>query len=179
MSRATLTHRFGEVCFLDFDGVLNLMGNGQTDLSKPDFEPALMARMNRFVEARPNLRIVVSSTWRRAPEKIFRMRGGTMTWLREQLMKGGFAEVDRVVDCTPETKPSLRGLEIAQWLTWHGDEVLSVVVIDDAYDKLQEMRPMLHRTVWVEGLVGVSDADLEKADKILATPFSKVELRAS
>lgn len=139
----------GTAIFLDVDGVLNsypwLFDNRPEDCTGLDaLHPEMVRRLNRLVL--PEVTWVLSSSWRyehSAPalSRLLRQHGWT-GWM---------------TDSTPKFNGS-RGEQIAAWVReegWAGE----VLVLDDERD----IEPYLHRHVWVDPHVGLTDADVDKA----------------
>lgn len=103
--------------FLDIDGVLNAFGtpeNNYQDRTReitPEgmmgIDPLLVARLNRLVESVPDLRFVMSSTWRK--DYAYAKR-----YLRDQGFKGVF------VGKTPSSASGWRSEEIQAWIAEAG-----------------------------------------------------------
>lgn len=114
-------------------------------------DPAVIARLNKIVQE-TGAKVVVSSSWR-----IFYNIDG----LREILHYNGF--VGDVVDHTPRLiGMSCRGDEIQEWLDCNGG-CDSFVILDDDDD----MGHLSHKLVLTDFEVGLTDADMQKAIKIL------------
>lgn len=121
-----------EVLFLDIDGVLNsassavyynrLWKNGnkvRKGYAKENFDLMAVSNLRNILETFPNLKIVVSSTWRLSGyEKV-----------KEDLF---FINPKRIIDITPATRRSHRGTEIGMWLK--GKKVKRYVILDDDSD---------------------------------------------
>jgi hypothetical protein len=113
----------------------------------------LMKIANSF----PNTEVVISSTRRL-------QRDSCHIW--ECLL---FAAGGRVAPisvhfnaCTPRLFGD-RGEEIQKWLDEHGENVESFVILDDDSD----LEPYMSRSVIVDGEVGLTEADVNKAIVIL------------
>lgn len=113
-----------KVLFLDVDGVLNTTKSRSLySLSKP-----LLRRLQTIVE-QTNCKIVLSSTWRKHPEALRR--------LKRTLEYRGMS----IYDVTPvfwrdeEGNRLYRGHEIQHWLDDH-PEVISYCIVDDDSDML-------------------------------------------
>lgn len=159
------------IMFLDIDGVLNYEGylDSQSDLNEImrglDMDhfvkllaPEKITILNRIVaETRPELDIVISSTWR----KYIGIDG-----VKEALEKAGFEHVDMIVDMTSYSMHSSRGLEI------HGycktcPELETAIVLDDDPEvlELQGLRPFydVYRTDYTVGLTdSIANAIIQK-----------------
>lgn len=143
-----------KVVFLDFDGTLNC-GVG-------DPTPEHVTRLNRVVTSvSPWAVVVVSSNWRlnRSVEE-----------LHDILTGAGF--IGAVLDKTPILNESLyggiyrpvaRGVEIRRWLQDFGVPASECVILDDEDD----MGPLRSRLVQTVHWQGLSDADADRAIKLL------------
>ena len=98
----------------------------------------------------PDLKIVVSSTWR---------IGNTLETMREELRSSGI-DLNRVIGMTPVFRnlSRERGLEIQKWLDDH-PEVSEFVIVDDDSDMLHLM-PKLVQTDTRLGLMWDKAADI-------------------
>jgi hypothetical protein len=144
------------VCFLDIDGVLNSAASRQRTLrdgtSKAGFgilDPEAIARLNRLHAAVP-CAYVISSTWR------LMLSVGVLT---ERLRAQGFT--GDVVGATPELN-TIRGAEILAWVEKY--DVKRFVILDDDDD----MGPVAEHLVQTSFEVGLTDADVSKAVRMLA-----------
>ena len=130
------------VLFLDVDGVLNSWQSaeywGRKNLSQEELDrcmysfcPIAMSNLNNLCEEFPDLKIVVSSTWRKSR---------SVAQLQDVLADNGFLYIDRVVDKTPVLGyDHCRGDEIKDWLSNHPlwvdtHEPKEFVIVDDDSD---------------------------------------------
>lgn len=105
----------------------------------------------------PDLRIVVSSTWR---------LNRTLQEIKQVMIYGGFKHADRVIGKTVRmfetTGPAVagdiaptrevdRGLEIQEWLTSHEKEWTSFAILDDDSDMFH-LKQFLLQTETTDGL---------------------------
>ena len=131
------------VLFLDIDGVLNSSrscaafggyphGFGSDDMRK--FDAIALGLIQRLCRAVPDLRIILSSTWRRdrAP------------------MEAGLALRLPIIDSTPVLNGK-RGDEIAHWLAAHPG-VTEWAIVDDDSDMLPEQHARFVQTKHSDGL---------------------------
>lgn len=147
------------VLFLDIDEVLNctninevhkeVLFLGQNTHDR--FNPTLISNMNNLI-ARYNMKIVISSTWRKLFDFI------TLT----DILKNQMGLVGEVIDYTtnyyldtdyryryeddPTALPRDRGLQITRWLKEHKYNVDSYLVIDDSLDASYGHESNYHRT---------------------------------
>lgn len=144
-----------KVIFLDFDGVLLNMA---TKYHHAD--PVCVAQLNRIVETAGAV-IVVSSSWRGA--KLASVADKLLEWGVTGKVIGQTPRLERVssggVDVAVE-----RGLEIQAWLDQHSG-VKTFVILDDDKD----MAHLLPRLVRTASLIGLTEADAERAIAMLTT----------
>lgn len=145
-----------KVAFLDFDGVLNsaqsaTFWHNKRDQSKwenelykdwpgtlkeylsQEFCPIALSNVEELVRRVPDLKIVVSSTWR---------LGETVESL-QLILKPAKLVSDAVIDVTPRIALTPRGNEIQAWLDGH-PEVTEFVIIDDDCDMLHLKEHLVH-----------------------------------
>lgn len=151
-----------KVIFLDFDGVLcnhESIAKGYGLRTSPEQDPYgphadCVTALNRIIE-RTGALIVVSSTWRHSGAA--NMRGTLERWG----VRG------TVVGITPRLPGKVRGAEIAEWLeTYTRYPVESFVILDDDSD----MGQLRHRLVKTDNVIGLTEADAERAIEILNAP---------
>lgn len=158
------------ILFLDFDGVLNhhrtptrhTFPGGCTYLG---IDPRNVERLNRICEAVPEMRIVVSSTWRTSYDAF---------QLGQVLTEQGFKYPDRIIGATPtwvdlpqfRRGPPCRGDEIQAWIDAQpeaerpADE--EIAILDDM-EEFAHLDARLVRTDMFDG--GISE---EHANKVIA-----------
>jgi hypothetical protein len=139
-----------KVLFLDFDGVINPLTFHH---STHGFSPSACANVQSVLTKDPNVRIVVSSSWRR----------WGLTKLREILKENGI-DSTKVIDVTEEEggwMPENRAKQIKSWLKEH-PEVKDFAVLDD-----YPMPKLDKNYVKCNGYVGFTQKDAEIALKIL------------
>lgn len=164
-----------KVVFLDFDGVLNsaqscTFWHNKRDQSKwenelykdwpgtlkeylaMEFCPIALSNVEELIRRVPDLKIVISSTWRLSE---------TVESLKE-ILKPAKLVSDAVVDVTPRIKLTPRGNEIQAWLDQH-PEVVEFVIIDDDSDMLH----LKDRLVHTSSLHGFQYGDMLWALRIL------------
>ena len=162
------------VIFLDIDGVLNsfaedrrktIKENGMTNRGYVTFaemwcpEEVPSKNLMKIANSFPNTEVVISSVWRFQCDSCH-------IWECLLFAAGGRTAPISVHfnACTPRSvgdKP--RGYDIQQWLDKHGENVESFVILDDDYD----LEPYMSRAVIVDGEVGLTEADVDKAIDIL------------
>lgn len=151
-----------KVAFLDFDGVLNSaqsaafwhnrrdQGKWENEMYKDwpgtlkeylamEFCPIALSNMEELMRRVPDLKIVISSTWR---------LGETVESLKKILQPAKLVS-DAVIDVTPRIALTPRGNEIQAWLDSH-PEVTDFVIIDDDRDMLH-LKPKLVNTNSLHG----------------------------
>lgn len=140
-----------KILFLDFDGVINPLTFHH---STQGFSPSACAHVQSILTKDPNVRIVVSSAWRRwGVEK-----------LREILKENGIDHT-KVIGVTDEEggwMPTHRQEQIKRWLEKHKN-ISKFVVIDD-----YPMPKLADNCVKCNGYVGFTQKDAEIALGILA-----------
>jgi histidinol phosphatase-like enzyme len=142
-----------KILFLDFDGVIN--PHNQFDLSG-DFSKTACSHVQMMLTKIPDLRIVVSSSWR---EK-------GLPAVREILKSNGI-DSTKVIDITEGPKEKhgekkAREHHIEHWLNSH-PEIEKFVIIDDE----AELKELKHKYVKPNPYVGFTQKDMESALKIL------------
>lgn len=153
-----------KIIFLDFDGVLNSTQSAIYHVRKRtqydtifigDWCPIAFSNLKRLLEATPDARIVVSSSWR---------HGRTLEQLREILMAEG-VDPSRIIGATPSSsvRGEQRGWEIQDWLDAH-PEVKDYVIIDDDADMLPHQQEHFVQT---DGHIGLTIHDACRAYGIL------------
>jgi hypothetical protein len=162
------------VLFLDFDGVLNHAGT-ETRYTFPDgarfmgLDPVNVERLNGICELVPDLRIVVSSTWRTVLD---------VDGLRAALVQYAFRYPERIIDRTPGWRTITgggivgaypeRGNEIQAWLDAQPEAPRAVAILDDAEDMVHLARFLVRTDMWGGGL---TDKDAAAVVEMLAQPF--------
>ena len=125
------------ILFLDFDGVINsaksVTASIQRRIANPsdtspineDLCPGLCRNLQSVLDAIPEVRIVISSSWR-----LFY----SIEWLEKKLASYGI-DSSRMIDVTPlvHEDQSNRGDDITAWLDKH-PEVRNYVIVDDVDD---------------------------------------------
>ena len=133
------------VIFLDFDGVLNNMGQMIRDDRAFISDAANLDKTSvgilRFVCKCTGARLVISSSWR--------ILNYDPVWYQGVFNTYGWYDVE-IAGITPD-KHGHRGTEIAEWIGNHHNVVDAYVIIDDDSDMLPE-QPFVH----IDGLVGLT-----------------------
>ncbi len=144
------------ILFLDIDGVLN--SHAQNAAGVCGIDPACAARLNRILAVSHDTLIVLSSAWR------YMVLGGELTLkgfeyllvthgVQAHCKLAGTTVADEVV--------AWRGGQILDWVRRHPG-VTDWVVLDDL--DIPEVGERLVRT---DGKVGLTDADADRAVRIL------------
>lgn len=164
-----------KVVFLDFDGVINSHQSAEFWHNKRDQEkwenemyaswqgtlreyiaqefcPIAMSNVEELIRRVPDLKIVVSSTWR---------LGETVESLKKIVYPSKLI-ADAIVDVTPRFIGNQRGDEIQDWLTRH-PAVTKFIIIDDNTD----MGDLLYRLVKTNSQNGFMYTDMLIAKKML------------
>ena len=168
-----------KVLFLDFDGVLNshqsaIFWHNKRDQSKwenemysswqgtlkeyiaHEFCPIALSNMEELIRRVPDLKIVVSSTWR---------IGETVESLKKILAPAPLI-ANAIIDTTPIYRDAPRGEEIDSWYVKNAVKlgVEEYVIVDDDRD-MQEFQ--MKYFVNTSGLHGFTFADMLHALRIL------------
>jgi hypothetical protein len=130
-----------KICFCDFDGVLRIGDK---------FSPSAIKNLNRLLKKEPDLKIVVSSSWRH--------RG--LKFCKGMLEKQG-VDSERVVDTTDGAKRNNRGHHIERWIKDHKPEAF--VILDNKAD----MDKVLDHLVQTNSFIGLTESDVKKSLDIL------------
>jgi hypothetical protein len=152
-----------KIIFLDVDGVLNWNGTEDIIDGFTGLDPALIANFNKIIEAHPDAKIVVSSTWRKCVPFMTAYKDfeGLKRLFASRGLKG------EIIGHTPiRFSGSNRGGEIRDWLEGYETELgekVSYVVLDDdtrgmrgwsheKYDGTDESGEDIYRTVLARDL---------------------------
>jgi hypothetical protein len=128
------------VLFLDFDGVIHIAGK---------FSKAACKNLSKLLDADPELKIVISSSWRHKGLK----------YCKEALEENG-VDSTRVIDRT-DLKTGDRGKHIERWIA--ENKPTHFVIIDDH----NHMDKVKDRLVQINPFVGLTSGDNKKALDIL------------
>lgn len=151
-----------KVLFLDFDGVLNSLQsaifwrnrrdqtNWENDMYRDwagtlkeyiamEFCPIAFSNVEELARRVPDLKIVISSSWR---------VGETVESLRE-ILKPSKLIGERIIDTT-ESFSNIRGKEIQKWLDAH-PEVTQYVILDDDANMLDSQKENFIHTSSLHG----------------------------
>ena len=140
------------ILFLDIDGVLNSRKGWARDKPKTGkyLTAENVAELRALLEALPDLRIVISSTWRKCMDAdellaIFKAHG---------------LPAERVIGMTPiRFSDRLRGHEIQEWLDANPGHDRFVILDDDS--DMAHLMPHLVQTSFEDGLTR------EKAEEVI------------
>jgi HAD domain in Swiss Army Knife RNA repair proteins len=138
-----------EVLFLDVDGVLN---NFHQRNFGEAFSPPSCDALNSILDRLPDLKIVISSSWR--------MWG--LDYMQKLLAKNGVRDAaSKVIDLTGQ-EHGIRGYQIQCWLD-RNPNVTKFAILDDESD----MGPLLGRLVKTNGYVGLTSTDADRVVDLL------------
>lgn len=151
-----------KLIFLDIDGVLNRHCYNETSMSN-SIDADCVVRLNRIL-IETDARIVLSSAWR------YMLIGRAMSLTGfDYLMRTHGIVANRLVGRTPaDEEVTERGWQIHQWRK-DNDHRGKYVVIDDMDLHISPLHPFVR----VQGDVGLTDTDADKAIQILG----KAEIR--
>lgn len=152
------------IVFLDVDGVINHHGCW-AEPESPKIDSGCIRRLNRIVEATDS-RIVVSSAWR------YQIHGHAMTllgfsyMLRTHGLKMFVNGQCVVIDITARDEDiAERPDQIRAWLKYNGMRDQRYVILDDLDADWGDLK-----IVRTDPVVGLTDADVERAIAILSEP---------
>lgn len=140
-----------KILFLDFDGVINPL---LKSLGSDNFSSVACNHVANMLVKEPTLRVVVSSAWRQ----------WGLDRIREILQKNGI-DPTKVIGLTEHKggwEPNNRHKQIRDWLKEH-PEIKDYVVLDD-----YPLEGLEHRQVKMNGYIGFTQTDMERALSILA-----------
>lgn len=162
-----------KILFLDFDGVLNSMqsrifwenikdqtafeeqmktySGGILEMIAMEFCPICLSNMDELIRRNPDLKIVISSSWRmsRSVEEL------------KELFKSELIS-SRMIDKT-DSFSNIRGEEIQKWLDEH-PEVTHYVIVDDDSTMTEQQKDNFVKT---SPLHGFQYGDMLWAERIL------------
>jgi hypothetical protein len=160
-----------KILFVDFDGVLNsdryFEGNEYVEYRKSvnegsetynhsfHLDPSAIELLNGLMNDIYDLRIVISSTWKRY---------GRLDECKSYLGERGFTHVGKIIGATPDLSDVMRGQEIREWCIAHIGEFENYCIVDDNDDMLPEQLPYFVQT---DSRVGLTVKDIEKIKQIL------------
>lgn len=160
-----------KVLFLDIDGVMNSVQlavmHHRRNKDVPslggwdpynEFCPISINNLVELLEKVPDLKIVVSSTWRMGCDTVQKLQD-IFNPIPE--LHGQKIIQERIIDRTPVFRSGPRGNEIKHWLDNH-PEVEKYAILDDDSDMLEEQRPNFFNT---NGLHGFMWEDCERVLK--------------
>lgn len=120
------THKF--ILFLDIDGVLNCANLAIHSTLDPtpnhpddDFNPDMIARLNRIMNACPDINIILISDW---------LNGSPWDTVRDHMVRNGFLFGNRVIGQISKTF----GSRLHQITNWLDDNVANDFIILDDQD---------------------------------------------
>lgn len=159
-----------KVIFLDVDGVLNCatsksfcIDDGGRVIKGVDSDK--VKRLAKIIEA-TGAQIVLSSDWKHGWSKYYTSRKPSHAkYLDNHLYKKGKLTIK---DKTPSTHNGswFRGEEILAYLRLHQD-VENYVILDDTFFEDFSAKEINEHLVLTDYMVGLTDADVEKAIRIL------------
>lgn len=158
-----------KVLFLDIDGVLNSIQsnemynrrnkNTQKQEWNPyeEFCPITINNLVELLEAVPDLKIVISSTWRMGCDTVDKLKA-IFDPIPES--HGRLIIQNRIIDSTPVYRKGPRGDEIANWLSSCKTAIISkYAILDDDSDMLGSQMPNFFNT---DAYLGLTWRDADK-----------------
>jgi transcriptional antiterminator len=143
-----------KILFLDIDGVL--VNRKRLIAGKPyEFDESCKERLETFLTQYPDVKIVLSSTWRRTDRTMNFINHNSRLIYR------------RIISKTPVLQgvDDIRGREIETWLDLYYKPITHYAILDDDSDMLPEqMEYFVHVN---NNFEGVQDNHIEKLKKIL------------
>lgn len=156
------------IIFLDVDGVLNNEETTDRYQGWIGIDPLLVDKLKEIYNdsnKKEETRIVITSSWRYEKIKKFALVDGSYDYLLGRLKDAGL----EVIGCTDMDKQSgwYRGREINKWLEDNKDKNVSTfVILDDEFFDF-EIRNLLCNLVRINSVLGIIQADIDRALKIL------------
>ena len=154
-----------KVIFLDIDGVLNCDSTTNKLFDYDFVDEDKIMRLKSIID-QTGAKVVLDSTWR---DGWYHWDKGYTTQacemyieLERELMRHGISLMDK----TPMFKGgmSVRGQEIKYWMEHQDKEIESFVILED-WENLWPYND--DNIVWIDGEVGLTDKDVERAVEIL------------
>ena len=134
-----------KILFLDIDGVVNCNSTRQRHRGFIGIDPYMALLVGRITLAVPDLKVVLSSSWRHSDDGIEEVESQVVKLFDKTGSEGN-----------DPTRPSgiencLRGREIKVWLDAH-PEVERYAILDDENDMLPEQQENFFKTSWQTGI---------------------------
>jgi hypothetical protein len=136
-----------KVIFIDFDGVLAPYGQ---NYQAGKFSKSCVDSLNKVLEAVPDAKLVVSSTW----------RSHGLKYVKDMMERNGVTK-NKIIGITPEDKIKGREHHIQEYLNKNKDISKFVIIDDDYIDILKS-----HWTK-VNKHIGLTESDAWHAIDIL------------
>ena len=139
-----------KVLFLDIDGVLNCMGSNATKARCGQFmgvDRTMANKLMAFVKAN-DIKIVLSSTWRKHPDMWPHLHDAGIHW----------------IDVTPLGDYDSRGVQINAWLA--DKPVKAYAILDDITVFLPDQMPRLVNT---DLMIGLTDDHITQLVNLFKT----------
>lgn len=161
-----------KIIFLDIDGVLNSLEssvlNEQTKALWDYVDPLLIKRLNKIFDLVSDVKIVISSSWR----KLY-----TIEEIKDMFVSAGLRPAVEIIGKTvnyitdhysenpywEQNNSGYRGWEVYEWLSKH-PEVTNYAILDDDSDFLEFQMPHFVNT---SAVCGLTFADMYRVIKIL------------
>lgn len=130
-----MINMYKQILFLDIDGVMNSEQSIHYYSGDDKFCPIAHHNLKIFCKEMPDLKIVISSSWRQF-------------YSLDELKKMFYPDIAERIISTTEAFSNIRGHEIAKWLKDNPTE--SFAILDDDED-MAELKDRLCRTNWRVG----------------------------
>lgn len=154
-----------KIIFLDIDGVLasleyirilSLLENPNPDIYGYSFDPRCVKNLKYIFKKIPDVKIIISSSWKSMGEKRFRDM-----WKYRNLP-------GEIIGFTPDlfktTIDSSRGLEIQKWIDESNVIIENYIIIDDDDDMLDSQK---NNFIKIDGKFGLTVDDSLRIIKLL------------
>jgi hypothetical protein len=159
--------------FLDIDGVLctrrawSNRPEGWTQDMPGEFHLPVQRMFEDWLIENPEVRIVLSSTWRltRNPDKL------PFGW-KFRIGKESPIILEKIIDTTPRHVDCFRGREIQEWLDSHPEVTQFAILDDDSFDQIHTRNFVL-----VNRQFGMTRENLKDVSKILSLSSSSNPVR--
>lgn len=174
--------------YLDIDGVMLPFDYLYQTNDANTMKPSCVRMLDAFCKNNPDLRIVISSTWRKhenEPGNIIRQWPEIPLFNPMNIDYAQYGDLSTTW-CTPSLRSGIRGEEIAHHVSLYKPE--SFVILDDGVFDIKSVKAdgfndyakieIPSRVIKVYGKRGLTAQHLKKASEILARPYIKQPVEA-